>query len=65
MLTGVNAVLGVGEASGMFPIDSRTSDYDAAMLGQALTSAIAAGQPWKLRDILPQRAAPPEIPRAR
>ena len=31
MLTGVNAV-GVGEASGMFPIDSGTLTYDAAML---------------------------------
>ena len=31
MLTGVNAV-GVGEASGMFPIDSETLDYDRGML---------------------------------
>ena len=31
MLTGVNAV-GVGEASGMFPIDSKTLDYDGEML---------------------------------
>ena len=31
MLTGVNA-LGVGDASGMFPIDSTDLDYDAAML---------------------------------
>jgi sugar (pentulose or hexulose) kinase len=29
MLTGVNAV-GVGEASGIFPIDSETLTYDAA-----------------------------------
>src|SRR5262245_37693488 len=30
-LTG-QKVLGVGEASGMFPIDSKTSDYDARMI---------------------------------
>ena len=33
LLTGEN-VLGVGEASGMFPIDSETLTYDAAMLGK-------------------------------
>ncbi|KAF2413498.1 ATPase [Microbacterium sp. B35-04] len=32
-LTG-ERVLGVGDASGMFPIDSATSDYDAAMLAR-------------------------------
>ena len=31
MLTGVNAV-GIGEASGMFPIDSETLDYDRGMM---------------------------------
>ena len=31
MLTGVNAV-GIGEASGMFPIDSASLDYDEKML---------------------------------
>ena len=33
MLTGVNAI-GVGEASGMFPIDSEILDYDKAMLAK-------------------------------
>ncbi|MCQ2516451.1 MAG: ATPase [Saccharofermentans sp.] len=33
MLTGVNA-LGVGDASGMFPIDSSTNDYDEVMLAK-------------------------------
>ena len=51
-LTG-ERVLGVGEASGMFPIDSRTNDYDAAMLDR-FDERFAAGQPWKLRDILPR-----------
>jgi len=49
-LTGVHA-LGVGEASGMFPIDPATGDYDAAMLAQF--DALAADQPWMLREILP------------
>ncbi len=42
LLTGEN-VLGVGEASGMFPIDSETLDYDAAMLEKfdALLAAVA------------------------
>lgn len=33
MLTG-KKVLGVGEASGMFPIDSNTNDYDAEMINK-------------------------------
>ena len=32
-------VLGVGDASGMFPIDSNTKDYDAAMLDRFDTLA--------------------------
>jgi len=35
MLTG-EKVMGVGEASGMFPIDSETGDYDAVMLRKFL-----------------------------
>ncbi len=50
-LTGVNAV-GVGEASGMFPIDSATCAYDEAML--AIFEQMTADQPWKIRDLLPQ-----------
>lgn len=52
-LTGVNAV-GVGEASGMFPIDSDTCDYDAAMLEKFDALAAGKGCPWKLRELLPQ-----------
>ncbi len=50
MLTGVNAI-GIGEASGMFPIDSETLTYDEAMLRkfEELTKA----QPWNIRDLLP------------
>lgn len=52
-LTG-ERVLGVGEASGMFPIDSQTGTYDAAMV-EKFEAHIAEKQlPWKLRDILPR-----------
>ena len=51
MLTGVNAI-GVGEASGMFPIDSSTNDYDEAMLTKF--EALTAGQPWNIRSLLPK-----------
>ncbi len=53
MLTGVNAV-GVGEASGMFPIDSAALDYDAGMLVKFDAIPKVQGLPWKLRDILPK-----------
>ena len=56
MLTGERA-LGVGEASGMFPIDSRTNDYDAAML-EKFDARFCENLPWKLRDLLP-RCCPP------
>ena len=49
-LTGVNAV-GVGEASGIFPIDSRTGGYDEKMLSKF--EALTEHQPWNIRDVLP------------
>jgi sugar (pentulose or hexulose) kinase len=52
-LTG-QKVLGVGEASGMFPIDSQTNDYDARMVGLFNKRTEAEAFPWKLLDILPQ-----------
>jgi sugar (pentulose or hexulose) kinase len=48
-LTG-RRVLGVGDASGMFPIDSSTRDYDADLV--ARFDAVSALRP--LRDLLPQ-----------
>ncbi len=53
MLTGVNAV-GVGEASGMFPIDSASLDYDAGMLAKFNALPKIAALPWKLEDLLPE-----------
>ncbi|MBR1819989.1 MAG: FGGY-family carbohydrate kinase [Clostridia bacterium] len=52
-LTGVKAV-GVGEASGMFPIDSNANDYDAAMIDSFDALVAEKGFPWKLRSILPK-----------
>ena len=52
MLTGVNA-LGVGEASGMFPIDSEKNCYDEAMIARFNEIVAARNLPWKLIDILP------------
>lgn len=49
-LTGVNAV-GVGEASGIFPIDSQTGGYDEKMLSKF--EALTEHQPWNIRDVLP------------
>ena len=53
MLTGVNAV-GIGEASGMFPIDSAALDYDAGMLAKFDALSSVRSLPWKLRDLLPK-----------
>ena len=51
-LTG-RKVLGVGDASGMFPIDSAAHNWNERMLAEF--DALVAGEayPWKLTDILP------------
>ena len=52
-LTG-KKVLGVGEASGMFPIDISTSKFDAQMVDK-FNNAIADRKfDWKLLDIFPE-----------
>lgn len=53
MLTGVNAV-GIGEASGIFPIDSENLCYDMDMLRQFNQLLMAKNISWKLEDVLPQ-----------
>ena len=52
-LTG-ERVIGVGDASGIMPVDSETGDYDEAMVCKfdALVAPKYLG--WKLRDILPK-----------
>jgi len=52
-LTG-QKVLGVGEASGMFPIDSQTNDYDESKIELFNERLEAENIPWKLQDILPK-----------
>ena len=52
-LTG-EKVLGIGEASGMFPIDSEQKDYDAGMLEKFDALVARKGYPWKIREILPE-----------
>ena len=52
-LTG-KQVLGVGDASGMFPIDPATGQYDAEMLDKFEEMMVLKGYPWKLRDLLPE-----------
>ena len=52
LLTG-KKVLGVGDASGMMPIDSSTCDFDAGMIGKFDDLVSSCGYPWKLKEILP------------
>lgn len=46
-------VLGVGDASGMFPIDTRTKNYDAGMMEKFEALVGEKKYPWKLSHILP------------
>jgi sugar (pentulose or hexulose) kinase len=52
-LTG-EKVLGVGDASGMFPIDSKTNDYDLSKIKLFNERLKAKNFGWKLPDILPK-----------
>ncbi|MCM1135104.1 MAG: FGGY-family carbohydrate kinase [Clostridium sp.] len=52
-LTG-KRVLGVGDASGMFPIDVKTGDYNQEMVDKFDRLVSGEGFSWKLRDILPK-----------
>ncbi|HWQ04804.1 MAG TPA: FGGY-family carbohydrate kinase [Longilinea sp.] len=51
-LTG-KKVLGIGDASGMFPIDSQVNDYGVRMMGLFNQRIEVENLPWKLQDILP------------
>ncbi|MCB9445916.1 MAG: FGGY-family carbohydrate kinase [Ardenticatenaceae bacterium] len=52
-LTG-QKVMGIGEASGMFPIDSQINDYDKDKLELLNKRLKAENIPWTLQDILPK-----------
>ena len=47
-------VLGVGDASGMIPVDPTTKTYDAKMVAKFDELLAAKGLPFKLLDILPK-----------
>ena len=51
-LTGEH-VVGVGEASGIFPIDPATADWDAGRMAAFDALIAPRGLGWTLRDILP------------
>ena len=53
MLTG-EKVIGIGDASGMFPIDSVINDYHQGMVAQFDSIAAGHGVTWRLTDILPR-----------
>lgn len=46
-------ILGVGDASGVFPIDLTTGTFSEKMLGQFDALVADRGFPWKLADLLP------------
>lgn len=52
-LTG-NKVMGVGEASGMFPVDSRTVDFRQELIEKFDGLTADRYYPWKLAQVLPQ-----------
>jgi len=52
-LTGRN-VLGIGDASGMFPIDPATRHYDAELVARYDSLATASGLGTGLRELLPE-----------
>ncbi len=52
-LTG-KKVLGVGDASGMFPIDPTTHTYETEFIDKFNELPEVAAQPWKLADLLPE-----------
>ena len=53
MLTGKH-VMGVGEASGMFPIDSETGTFDAEMVKKFNARIAGKGFGWTLETVLPE-----------
>ena len=52
-LTG-KKVLGIGDASGMMPIESEKLDFNADMIDRFDSLVADKHYPWKLRDILPE-----------
>ena len=59
-LTG-EKVIGIGDGSGMFPIDSETGDYDAAKLDVFEGLIADKGFAWTLKGILPKVLSAGEV----
>jgi len=53
LLTG-RKVIGIGEAAGMFPIDSEKLDFDGGMIDKFDELAAGKGYGWRFRDVFPQ-----------
>lgn len=53
LLTG-HKVIGIGDASGIFPIDETIHNYNQTMVKQFDELVESRGYPWKLEDVLPQ-----------
>lgn len=47
-------VLGIGDASGMLPVDSSAKTYDTRMTELFNRLAVEKGYPWQLGDVLPR-----------
>lgn len=52
-LTGEKAI-GVGDASGMFPIDIETKDFNKEMIRKFNELVASKGYPWKLEELMPK-----------
>lgn len=46
-------VIGIGDASGMFPIDPDTKGYETELLERFEALPEVSSQPWDIRDLLP------------
>lgn len=53
LLTG-NKAIGIGDASGIFPIDETTHNYHPVMVKQFDELVADKGYPWKLEELLPK-----------
>jgi sugar (pentulose or hexulose) kinase len=53
LMTG-NRAIGIGDASGMFPIDEAVHDYHPAMVEQFHEVIADKGYPWRLGEIFPK-----------
>ena len=50
----ITELAGIGDASGMLPIDSATNDYDATMVEKFDNLIASKNLGWKILDILPK-----------